>query len=66
MNKIKSLFGFIILASMLLATSLSGKPKNKVSVKNNGINIQLYSVRSDIKSNFNETIAELGKMGYKG
>lgn len=51
---------------MLLTTSASGKSKNKVSLKNNGINIQLYSVRTDIKSNFNETIAELGKMGYKG
>lgn len=66
MNKIQSLVGIVMMASMLLTTSLSGKPKNKVSVKNNGINIQLYSVRSDIKSNFNETIAELGKMGYKG
>lgn len=66
MNKIKLLFGFIILTSMFLTTSVSGKSMKKISLKNNGINIQLYSVRSDIKSNFKETIAELSKMGYKG
>jgi sugar phosphate isomerase/epimerase len=66
MKKNKSLTGFILLISILFTASVSGKPVNKSVDKNKDIYIQLYSVRSDIKSNFKSTIAELGKMGYKG
>ncbi|MEA4937185.1 MAG: sugar phosphate isomerase/epimerase [Paludibacter sp.] len=66
MNNKKLLIGLTLLFLVLFGSGVFGKPKNKVSARNNDIYIQLYSVRTDIKKDFKATIAELGKMGYKG
>jgi len=70
MTKKSLLFGFLLLFFMLFADLVLykayGKPVDKASARNKNIFIQLYSVRSDIKTDFNGTIAKLGKMGYKG
>lgn len=50
----------VALVSVLTLSSLSAaKPKKDIY-------LQLYSLRADIKHNFNETIKALGKLGYAG
>jgi sugar phosphate isomerase/epimerase len=64
MNKKNLLIGLLLITPILIAATVSDK--SKVSAKCNDIYVQLYSVRSDIKTDFKGTIARLGKMGYKG
>ena len=53
--------GFIIitLSVLMLGTATAKKPKKDIY-------LQLYSLRADIKKNYEETIANLSKLGYAG
>lgn len=60
-----SLLFFMMVTSFVLFEA-NGKPVDKASARSKNIYIQLYSVRTDIKTDFKGTIAKLGEMGYKG
>lgn len=67
MYKMNHITVLVLLVVILFGSiAVTAKPRNRVPGKNADIYIQLYSVRTDIKNDFNGTVAGLGKMGYKG